>query len=97
MFSQLLTSIPGSGVPTAISATPLFVSKATFIGYKDLNGTPNSAIVKLGTVITASQQPYPVQVGGEVVIQAADQCEFNLADWFFTTASALDGLVVIYH
>lgn len=95
-FATLVKTVAATGTPEAVSATAIWVKKATFLGKKAFR-TDNTSTCFLGTSSTNDEQPFQLPAGGEVAISAAEGCEFNLADWYIDVGTNADGVVCIYH
>ena len=91
-FSVVNTS---TTVPIRLVTTNLFVTKATVLGMSGAR-TNNTGTVYIGFLATDNTQPFPVLPGGETTINAGENKQVNLFDYFFDVTTANDGLTILY-
>lgn len=94
---QLLkTTLIATG-PTQVTTTGgTWFRIARIIAIKDLNGTNNAGVVKIGWTSTASQLPIVMAAGTSIVYEAPVGAKHDLADLYVSVATDNDGIVVVY-
>jgi len=84
------------GTPVSLTAATAKFQKATILGKKALAGTNNANPVKIGPSASAGQQPYVIEPGGEIVLEAPFGKKWDFINWYLDPQTAGDGVVVIY-
>lgn len=93
--SQVITTNSSTSVPTALSTTDIWFTRATVLGLKAAR-TANSGDVYIGPTSSNDAQPFKVLSSGEVVIQAQVGTKLNLKEWYLDVTIANDGVVIIW-
>jgi len=93
---QFVKTSSTPATPVALSATSKLFQRATIIALKTLAGGTNSGNVNLGASSTVNQQPYVLEPGDEIVLEAPIGKQWNFTDWYLDVANSGDGVVVIY-
>ena len=92
-------------VSNASTATPAQFTNASFqvramtlrgMGRSGSPRTTNTTTVWVGPMSGNDLQPYSVDPGSEVVIQAPPGHWIDMSNWWFDVTTANDGLIVIY-
>lgn len=96
--TQLAVSMGSAGELHAFSAadTPRYFRKATILGKKSLDGTSNVGAVHIGASGAEDEQPYTVNAGDEIILEAPVGAKWDLRDWSGVADENSDGLVIIY-
>ena len=84
------------GTPVALTATQTFFRRATILAKKSLAGAANTGDVRIGPSATASQQPYVLAAGDEIVLEAPLGAKWNFQSWYLDVDNSGDGVVIIY-
>jgi hypothetical protein len=94
--TQFLKTSTAAAAPVALTAVETLFRKATVMAKKSLDGTVNVGDVRIGASATASQQPYLMAPGDEIVLQPAFGQNWNFQDWYLDVDTNADGVVVIF-
>ena len=96
-------TVPGQFLKTttaaaivALQAASLYVRWCLIIAQKDLAGTANAGVVRLGTSIAANSQPWPLSPGDEFTVPIPDGSKLDLSKLFLSVATNGDGVTVLY-
>lgn len=92
-FTKIVTNT-STTVPTALSSTNLFVTRATILAKRSAR-VSNTGVVYIGTSSTDDLQPYAISVDGEVILEAAYGTKINLAAWYLDPSTVNDGVVIL--
>ena len=93
--TQIIKTVTATATPEALAADGTFFRMATVIGVKAAR-TNNAGIVYLGIGATNDTQPYAINPGESITIEAPVGAKYDLNDWYLDVLNAADGVAVIY-
>lgn len=93
--TQITKTIAATGTPEAIAGNGTFFQSALVMGKKAAR-TNNIGVVYLGIGGTNDTQPFDLNPGEVITINAPVSKKFDLNDWYVDVLNAGDGVVVIY-
>ncbi len=90
------TTVPTNFTAGVNATTNIRATIVTILGKPSPRGV-NTSIAYIGTTNVNDSQPYPVPIGGEVIMRTARPNEYyNLAEWWVDVGTVNDGITILY-